>query len=310
MHNMVKKQGFFVPEGTPKVPLHPKESREPLYNGIIIRFIKTVMKAQGLKLYVYGSENVPTSGGALLAVNHTGYYDFILGGLPAHLRGKRLVRFMAKKEIFDTPGVGQLMKGMHHIPVNRDKGKGAGSLENAVTRLKQGQLVGIFPEATISRSFEIKNLKTGAVRIAEAAGAPLLPLIIWGGQRIITKDIDRNMGRTHFPIIIKVGEPVDSSGTPEEATERLSRAMKELLDDVRTEYETTFGPFEGGELWRSESLGGGAPSLERASLLEMAEKERRQAKREAKQAAHADKKPLPKRLFNKARGLVGKIRRK
>lgn len=310
MDNMIKKQGFFVPEGTAAVPLHPKESGEPLYNRIIIRFIKTVMKAQGLKLYVFGSENVPTSGGALLAVNHTGYYDFILGGLPAHLRGKRLVRFMAKKEIFDTPVVGQLMNGMRHIPVNRDKGKGAGSLENAVDRLKQGQLVGIFPEATISRSFEIKNLKTGAVRIADAADVPLLPLIIWGGQRIITKDIDRNMGRSGFPIIIKVGEPVDASGTPEEATERLTQAMKKLLDEVRTDYENTFGPFEGGELWRPESLGGGAPSLERASLLEMAEKERREAKRAAKKAAQAEKKPLPMRLFTKARGLGGKITRK
>ena len=310
MDNMVRKQGFWVPEGTPDVSPHPQESRELLYNRIIIPFIKTVMKAQDLRLYVFGSENVPTTGGALLAVNHTGYYDFILGGLPAHLRGRRLVRFMAKKEIFDTPVVGALMNGMSHIPVNRAKGKGAGSLENAVGRLRQGQLVGIFPEATISRSFEIKNLKTGAVRIADTADVPLLPVIIWGGQRIITKDIDRDLGRSHIPVFIRVGAPVDASGSPEEATERLSQAMKELLDEVRTAYETEFGPFEGGEPWRPESLGGGAPSMERASSLEMAERERRQAKRDAKKAAKAEKKPLPVRLMNKATGLVKKIMRK
>lgn len=308
MDNMVKKQGFFVPAGTPQVSAHPQESRELLYNRIIIRFIKMVMKGQGLKLYVFGSENVPTTGGALLAVNHTGYYDFILGGIPAHLRGKRLIRFMAKKEIFDTPVVGQLMQGMSHIPVNR--AKGAGSLENAVKRLQQGQLVGIFPEATISRSFEIKNLKTGAVRIADSAGVPLLPLIVWGGQRVITKDIERNMGRSNTPIFIKVGAPVDPSGTPEEATARLAAAMTELLDEVRTDYEDQFGPFEGGEPWRPESLGGGAPSLEGASLLEIAERERRQAKREAKKVAAAEGKPLAARLLGKATGLVKKIFRK
>src|SRR5699024_3853419 len=193
--NMVKKQGFWVPKGTPDVSPHPKESKELLYNRVIIRFIKTVMKAQGLQLYVFGSENIPTTGGALLAVNHTGYYDFILGGLPAHLRGRRLVRFMAKKEIFDTPVVGALMNGMSHIPVNR--AKGAGSLDHAVTRLQEGQLVGIFPEATISRSFEIKSLKTGAVRIADTAEVPLLPLIICGGLLSITKDIDSDLSASH-----------------------------------------------------------------------------------------------------------------
>ncbi len=308
MDNMINKQGFFVPEGTPDVPPHPKESKELLYNRIIIRFIKTVMKAQDLRLYVFGSENIPTTGGALLAVNHTGYYDFILGGIPAHLRGHRLTRFMAKTEIFETPIVGKLMQGMAHIPVNR--AQGAGSLTHAVERLQQGQLVGIFPEATISRSFEIKNLKTGAVRIADTAGVPLLPLIIWGGQRIITKDIERNLGRTGFSVYIKVGEPVDPSGSPEDATERLAQAMKKLLDEVRTDYEKEFGPFEGGEPWRPESLGGGAPSIERAALLEIAEKERRQAKRDAKKAAKADRKPFPTRLLGGARGLVKKILRK
>ncbi len=301
MDNMVKKQGFYVPEGTTDVPLHPAESREVLYNRTIINFLKLVMKAQDVKIYIFGAENIPVEGGALLAMNHTGYYDFIIGGIPAHVRGKRLVRFMSKKEIFDTPVVGNLMRGMHHLSV--DRSSGAGSLDQAVKRVGEGQLVGIFPEATVSRSFEIKNLKTGSVRIAEAAGAPLIPLIMWGSQRLITKDIDRDLGRSHIPVFVKVGEPVDTSGDPEIATERLFEAMRKLLDEVRTDYEATFGPFEGGEPWRPESLGGGAPTLEGASLLEMAEKERRQAKREAKQ----NKKP---RLFSKAKGLVSKIFRK
>lgn len=294
MENMVKRQGFLVERDLPVVAPHPTESRELLYNRIIITLIKGVLKAQDLRVHVFGAEHIPTEGGALLAINHTGYYDFILGAVPGHLRGRRLVRFMAKKEIFDTPVVGALMKGMNHVSV--DRAAGAGSIDEAVRHLRDGQLVGIFPEATVSRSFEIKDLKTGAVRIADAADTPLLPLIIWGGQRVLTKDIDTDLGRSHIPVFIRVGEPVDPGGDPEVATERLAAAMKTLLDAVRADYEAEFGPFEGGELWRPESLGGAAPSLERAKLLEIAEKERRQARKEARRSGR--------------RGLLARIRRK
>src|SRR5699024_1501645 len=133
---------------------------------------------QGIRLTVFGAENIPVDGPALLAINHTGYYDFIFGGIPAHLRGRRLVRFMAKKEIFDTPVIGRLMRSMKHLQVNR--AAGAASREEAVERLRQGQLVGIFPEATISRAFELKDFKNGAARIAAEADAPLIPVVIWG----------------------------------------------------------------------------------------------------------------------------------
>lgn len=282
MVDMVKRFGFFVEDSLPKVPLHPEESRETFYGRIIISALRTVMKAQDVQISIFGAENIPTTGGALFAINHTGYYDFILGGIPAFVRGKRLVRFMAKKEIFDTPVVGTLMRWMKHVSV--DRSAGAGSMEDARKRLDAGSLVGIFPEATVSRSFEIKELKTGAVRIADSSDVPLLPLIIWGGQRIITKDIERDFGRSHIPVFISVGEPVDASGDPDEATERLYEAMKKLLDETRTAYEQKYGPFEGGELWRPKSLGGGAPTLEQAKMLEIAERERRQAKRAAKAA--------------------------
>ncbi|MCK2199857.1 1-acyl-sn-glycerol-3-phosphate acyltransferase [Corynebacterium callunae] len=294
MDNMVKRYGFFVEKDLPKVPLHPSESREPVYARIIINAIRGVLKAQGVKIYIFGAENVPTEGGALFAMNHTGYYDFIVGGIPAYVRGKRLVRFMAKKEIFDTPIVGSLMRAMKHVSV--DRSAGAGSMEDARKHLNDGQLVGIFPEATVSRSFEIKELKTGAVRIADSANTPLIPLIMWGSQRVITKDIDPNLGRSHTPIFVRVGAPIDPSGDPAAATERLFEAMKTLLDETRQQYETEFGPFPGGEPWRPESLGGSAPSLERAKLLEIAEKERRQAKKAAKKAQGGRK------------GLLGKLR--
>ena len=119
----------------------------------VIATAKVLFRVLGLRFQMSGTEHVPTSGGALLAFNHVSYIDFILGGLAAQ-PSKRLVRFMAKREVFDHSIAGPVMRSMHHISV--DRGDGAASLEEALRYLKDGEVVGIFPEATISRSFEVK----------------------------------------------------------------------------------------------------------------------------------------------------------
>ena len=91
-----------------------------------------------------GTEHVPRSGGALLAFNHVSYVDFVYGGLAAH-PSKRLVRFMAKRELFDHRWTGPLMRSLHHIEV--DRADGVGSFRTAVDYLRAGEVVGIFPEA-------------------------------------------------------------------------------------------------------------------------------------------------------------------
>ena len=95
--------------------------------------------------------------------------DFTYAGLAAR-PAKRLVRFMAKQDVFDHRISGPLMRGMHHISVDREAG--SASFREALTALKNGEIVGVFPEATISRSFELKEFKAGAVRMAAAARVP------------------------------------------------------------------------------------------------------------------------------------------
>jgi len=125
--------------------------------------------AQGLQMRLSGEENIPDDGGAVLVCNHTGYMDFLFGAFIAY-RKKRLVRFLAKASIFSAPGVGALLRAMGHVPVDRIDGKE--SLRKAVELAEAGELVGVFSEGTISRSFEIRSMKTGASRIAfEAGGA-------------------------------------------------------------------------------------------------------------------------------------------
>ena len=138
--------------------------------------VKTLFKLLGMKIKVKGGEHIPREGGAVLASNHISYVDFIFDGFAAQ-PSKRLVRFMAKKDAFEHPVSGPLMRSYHHISV--DRAAGEQSLLDAIEYTKAGEIVGIFPEATISRSMEIKELKTGAVRVAAEAGVPLIPIIVW-----------------------------------------------------------------------------------------------------------------------------------
>lgn len=275
---------FNVPDDFQRPQPHPVESKERFYQGIIGGF-KKIMQAQGLQFYVHGAENVPTDGGALFVINHTGYYDFIIAGIGPHLRGNRLVRFMAKKEVFDMKVVGSLMRGMKHVPV--DRAAGAASITEAVKWLRSGGFVGIFPESTISRSFELAEFKTGAARIAGEAGVPMIPTVIWGSQRLLTKDLKKNLGRSRTPIIVSYGEPVTTTGDAERDTEQVKAAMQELLERNRAEYAERFGPFPDGLDWMPASLGGSAPTLEEANEILARERAEKQRKKEEKKAGKA-----------------------
>lgn len=267
---------FVVDPAYTAPPNNAAESREPFYQRVI-RAAKGVFRAQGTRTTIHGLENLPREGGALLAINHTGWFDFIFAGMGPHLVGRRLVRFMAKSDVFGMPVIGWLMRGMRHVPV--DRAAGAGSIDAAVEFLRSGGLVGIFPEGTISRSFELADFKTGGARIAQQAEVPLIPCVIWGSQRIWTKDLPRRLGRTKTPVIVRYGAPVPLDGTPDEVTDRLKAAMSALLDESRAEYSSTFGPFPQGERWMPVSLGGSAPTLEEANEIYARERDARNAKK-------------------------------
>jgi 1-acyl-sn-glycerol-3-phosphate acyltransferase len=246
----------------------------------IIATAKVAFKALGLKFDLRGTEHVPRSGGALLVFNHVSYIDFILGGLAA-VPSKRLVRFMAKREVFDHRFSGPVMKSMHHIAV--DRAEGVASYDEAVRYLREGQVVGIFPEATISRSFELKEFKTGATRMAAEAGVPLVPVIIWGTQRIKTKGHPQDFSRGKT-IAITVGEPLHPAGVSSVAeTAELKKVMARMLDETIRRYPADEQP--PGSWWLPASYGGSAPTMEEAAELDAEEKRERARRRAARRAA-------------------------
>ena len=201
----------------------------------VIGLARVVFRVQGLRFTLQGTEHVPRQGGAVMVINHIGYMDFTYAGLAAQ-PAKRLVRFMAKNDVFDHRISGPLMRGMHHISVDREAG--SASFREALTALKNGEIVGVFPEATISRSFQLKEFKAGAVRMAAAARVPLLPAVIWGSQRVWTKDHPKQLGRTKTPITIRVGEPitVPPKADMAEVTDVLRERMTTMLHEVQQQY--------------------------------------------------------------------------
>lgn len=250
---------------------------EFVYRPIIVS-AKTLFSVLGIRFDVVGTEFIPRTGGAVIAMNHTSYLDFALGGVPADMTGHRLVRFMAKEGIWRNPIAGPLMRGMKHIPVDRDSGSQA--FKDAVRAARDGELIGIFPEATMSRSFEVKEIKNGAVRIAMSANVPLIPMIVFGGQRILGYDHrDFTRGRT---VVITVGEPMHPTrGEDGDAlTAELKRRLEVLLDESIDRYP----PADPGHdaWWLPKRRGGTAPTLDEAEAIEVQVRRDKAAKRAAK----------------------------
>lgn len=240
----------------------------------VIWSAKALFKILGMKFQMSGTHHIPRHGGAVLAANHIGYVDFIFDGLAAQ-PSKRLVRFMAKKEAFEHRISGPLMRSFHHISVDRNDGEVA--FNTAVDYARSGEIVGIFPEATISRSFEIKELKTGAVRMAAAAGVPLIPMVTWGTQLLKTKDHPADMWGRGKTISLQVGAPLEVTGAdPVAETQMLRESMSALLDQAVTGYPVD----PRGQWWAPARYGGTAPTLEEAADMdeaEYAERARRKA---------------------------------
>jgi 1-acyl-sn-glycerol-3-phosphate acyltransferase len=248
---------------------------EPVFRSLEIT-AKLLFRATKTKNTYQGLENIPGRGGAVVALNHTGYIDFLPAAMATE-RVKRRIRFMIKAEMNDVRIVHFLISRSGTIPVNRQAG--AEAYDVAVSRLREGELVGVYPEATISRSFELKEFKTGAARMALEAGVPIIPTIVWGAHRRWTKDHPKMLGRKKvaLPITVRFGIPVPPEGDVAALNTALRDVMQAMLYEVQEQY-----PHPPGEWWVPARLGGSAPTPDQATVLdqtEMAERARRAAER-------------------------------
>ncbi|MFT4261811.1 MAG: lysophospholipid acyltransferase family protein [Nocardioides sp.] len=250
---------------------------------LVIKAARAWFKLGDIDIRATGLEHIPDTGGALLAVNHLSYVDYIIHGYPGAEKG-RLTRFIAKKEVFDNKIGGPVMRAFKHIAI--DRANGAEGMKVAVEQLHAGELVGIFVEGTISNSFLIKDVKTGAARIAAEAGVPLIPVVVWGTQRILAKGRKLDLSR-HKTIGIAVGEPMHLTGEdPVAETADLKSRMESMLDTLIREHPADEQP--PGSWWLPKAYGGTAPTLEEAAA---AYAEERRLREERRQAKRGDRRP-------------------
>lgn len=237
---------------------------EPVFRSLEIT-AKVLYRLTKTKNTYQGLENIPKRGGAVVAINHTGYVDFLPAAMATE-RVKRRIRFMIKAEMNDVWIFRTLISRSGTIPVNRQAGNE--SYHVALGRLRDGELVGIYPEATISRSFELKEFKSGASRLALEARVPVIPTIVWGAHRRWTKDHPKDLRRskTPLPITVRFGEPLQPKGSAAELDTSLRSVMHDLLHEVQEEY-----PHPAGQWWVPARLGGAAPTPSEATALDEAE---------------------------------------
>lgn len=155
--------------------------REPVYR-LVNAVGRASLRALGLDVRWTGAEHLPRRGPVLLAANHVSYPDFVFIEKAA-LSRDRYVRFLTRHDVW-VGGVGRLLDGMGHIPVDRQAP--AHAYLRARSALRCGEAVGVFPEAGISWSFTVRPLMRGVAALARETGAPVVPVAIWGSQRVFT----------------------------------------------------------------------------------------------------------------------------
>lgn len=176
---------------------------------------------------VVGAENVPAAGGVLLCANHRSNWDPPLLGASV----SRPVYFMAKEELFRVPFLAWWMKVVGAFPVKRGAAD-LGSIRRALTLLKDGHAVAVFPEGTRSRTGMLQEAHGGGALLAIMSGAPVIPVAIAGKMRPFRR------------VQVRIGSPVDLSPYRKKgrrrsqelaaiANEAIMGRIRELLAEVQ-----------------------------------------------------------------------------
>ncbi len=176
---------YFVSAVELSEPTSP-QSLPGFRRNAVWRFIQIVLQVLlviWLRYRARGTENLPIDSGALLVVNHQSSLDPLLVGLPL----KRPVSWMARNTLFRRPILGWILRNCYVMPINR-QAAGTESFRLSLDRMKNGYLVGLFPEGTRGLDGEVGPLKPGFIALARRANCPVIPVGIAGSHRALPKN--------------------------------------------------------------------------------------------------------------------------
>jgi len=183
--------------------------REPWYHAI--RWTIFPLLRVWFRWRFEGLDTIPSTGPVLIACNHASYLDPLVNAY-AVLRARRRPRFLAKQELFRAPGIKWAMKGTRQIPVARGTGDRSW-LDAAERALAAGEVVLVYPEGTVTKRADGLPMegKTGTVRLALAAGVPIVPMVSWGSAPVWQKSGPGSL-RPGRPVWVRVGDPITLEG--------------------------------------------------------------------------------------------------
>ena len=256
----------------------------------IVRTGLALRRLFGIRVIVTGREHLPPPGplngpsrkvvpgqGAVVAITHFGYLDFAFAELALWWNNRAEMRYLVTQGAADHWFAGPAISAAGHVVV--PYGSGSGAYDAAVAKLREGEIIAVLPEAGVSRSFTVRDCKTGAVRMAAEAGVPLIPVSIWGAHRLLTRHHGFSPRRAwRAPVRIHVGRPLQPADLPgpardaQPATEQLRRVLQAGIDTAIADFPLTPGP---GAWWMPAHLDGGAPTDAERRRLDRAEGPRR-----------------------------------
>lgn len=185
----------------------------------------TLCKPLLCRLRVEGQEHIPSSGGCVIACNHSMGPDYVVLGYAS----PRQIFYMAKIELFKVhPWFSRFLEMAGAFPVDRGRND-TEAIGSAATLLQQGKVLGMFPEGTRSRTGELRRGKTGVARIAMLAQAPVVPAVVINPAAILTQ-----LGRRP-EVIVRFGPPIQLTGDPshkatvQAQTTRIMYSIAQLL---------------------------------------------------------------------------------
>ena len=219
-----------VPAGVPKLPVinvEPQRAVLALARPELIPYAR---------FDIAGVQNLPADGPAIVVGNHRSYFDPMAMGVALAKHG-RPVRFLGKKEVFDAPIVGQVARAMGGIRVERGTGSDE-PLAEAALALEAGEMVAMMPEGTIPRGKAFFNPvlkgRWGAARLAAMTGAPVIPVGLWGTERVWPRSerLPNLLAVRHPPTVtIRIGPAVEglTGGSADADTKKIMKAISAQL---------------------------------------------------------------------------------
>lgn len=231
---------------------------------LIARLAIIVVRSLRWKISVEGLEHIPGDRGVVITWNHHGHLDIIGAVWGPYRVLNRQPRILAKRELWRSPLTRWIMQFVGAVPVDRRTGADRSrALRAAVGVLQAGEVIVVAPEGTISDDFELLPFRSGAVRMAQQAGVPIVPSAGWGSHRFVTSGRRPSLREGwNIPVAVSYGEPIHVAPDDDviEVTGRLRAATEMLLYDLQERY---LDGAPSGAWWVPARLGGGGSAAQR-----------------------------------------------